>query len=35
MLGLRMNAGVSENDFAAMHGVSLMERYGERLCSLA
>ena len=35
MLGLRTTEGVSEQAFGALHGVSLTERYGERLTSLA
>lgn len=31
MLGLRMNRGVSERDFARMHGVPLDQCYGEKL----
>lgn len=35
MLGLRVCEGVDERAFAAMHGVSLTQVYGERLRSLA
>ena len=31
MLGLRMNEGVSEKNFMDLHGVSIMEKYGEKL----
>ena len=31
MLGLRMNAGVRDDDFYAMHGLSLREAFGEKL----
>ncbi len=34
MLGLRMNDGVSANCFAAQHGRSMLERYGQPLESL-
>ena len=34
MLGLRTTKGVSETDFAAMHGLSLNECYGDRLHAL-
>lgn len=31
MLGLRMNEGVSEADFASRHGVSIQDTYGEKI----
>ena len=31
MLGLRMTRGVSEADFASMHGMSIMHCYGKKL----
>jgi len=34
MLGLRMNKGVDEEQFRKMHGISLEEVYGNRLCRL-
>ena len=34
MLGLRMNRGVGEREFSAMHGVSLEACFGERLRAL-
>ena len=34
MLGLRTSEGVAEADFQALHGISLQQRYGEKLCSL-
>lgn len=34
MLGLRMNEGVSEHDFLALHGVSLEKAYGKKLREL-
>ncbi len=31
MLGLRMTAGIGDNDFAAMHGLTLRQAFGSKL----
>ena len=34
MLGLRMNAGISGDDFAGMHGTTIEKCFGSRLADL-